>query len=194
MTLKQARFVEEFLIDLNATQAAIRAGYSAKTAEQGAAQLLSNIKVSSAVLLAIEERSKRTGVTQDMVLNELVRIGFTDIRKAVRWGKSPIDTKSENANTNGLGIYPVELVPSEEISDDLAASISEVSLTQTGVKIKMYDKLAALDKIGKHLGMFVDKHEITGKDGGPIETVDYSGLSDAALAELMAAINAKTDP
>ena len=160
LTAKQARFVEEYLVDLNATQAAIRAGYSEKTAEQGAAQLLSNIKVSNAVLVAIAERSERTEITQDRVLGELAKIGFSDIRNAVRWGKSPIDKDAKNAGPNGLGLYPVELIPSEDLDDDIAATVSEVSLTQTGIKIKTYDKLSALEKIGKHLGMFVDKGEL----------------------------------
>lgn len=51
--------------------------------------------------------------------------------------------------------------------------------TKDGIKIKFHDKLSALDKIGRHLGMFVEKHELTGKDGGPIETADVSDLDRA---------------
>ena len=159
LTSKQSRFVEEYLVDLNAAQAAIRAGYSKHTAQEQGSRLLSNVKVAAAIKEAIEKRSERTAITQDNVLQELAKVGFGDIRKAVRWGRSPIDTESENANPTGLGIYPVELVPSEELDDDTASTISEVSLTQTGIKIKMYDKLSALDKIAKHLGMFIDRFE-----------------------------------
>lgn len=154
LTAKQARFVEEYLIDLNATQAAIRAGYSEKTAKSQGQRLLTNVDVAAAIAKAQERRSVRTGITQERVLNELAKIAFADIRKAVRWGRSPIDTKSDNADPNGLGIYPVELVPSELIDDETAGAVSEVSLTQNGVKIKMHDKRAALVEIGKHLGMF----------------------------------------
>lgn len=154
LNAKQARFVEEYLIDLNATQAAIRAGYSEKTAKSQGQRLLTNVDVAAAISKAQEKRSVRTGITQDRVLAELAKIGFSDIRKAVRWGRNPGDTTSENADPNGLGIYPVSLIPSEEMDDATAGAVSEVSLTQTGVKIKMHDKRAALVDIGKHLGMF----------------------------------------
>ena len=174
LTDKQARFVEEYLVDLNATQAAIRAGYSEKTANEQGPRLLVNVSVSQAIAKAQLARSKRTEVTQDRVVKELAKIAFADIRQAVRWGKSPIDTESENAEPNGLGRYPVELVPSEEIDDDIAAAVSEVSLTQAGIKIKMHDKKGALVDLGKHLGMFVERKEI----GAPGE---FAQLSDAEL-------------
>lgn len=160
LTGKQQRFVEEYLIDLNVTQAAIRAGYSEKTAYSIGHELLKKPEIENAIQKAMDKRSERTGITQDQVLAELAKIGFQDIRKAVRWGRSPIDDTSENADKNGLGIYPIELVPSEEIDDDTAAAVSEVSLTQNGVKIKMHDKQAALVSMGRHLGMFKDKTEI----------------------------------
>lgn len=195
LTPKQERFVQEYLIDLNGKQAAIRSGYAEGSAEVAASRLLSNDKVRAAVDEAMEKRSARTEITQDMVLAELGKIAFADIRKAVRWGASPIDTESENADPNGLGIFPVTLIPSELIDDDIAAAVSEVSLTQTGIKIKMYDKRAALVDVGKHLGMFVDRHEHSGKDGAPLSpiTMNFGNLSDAALAELMAARNAASN-
>ena len=71
LTPKQARFVEEYLVDLNATQAAIRAGYSKKTAEQQGARLFRNVKVAAAIQEAQEARSERTGITQDEVIQGL---------------------------------------------------------------------------------------------------------------------------
>ncbi|WP_417733110.1 terminase small subunit [Rosistilla oblonga] len=162
LTPKQQRFVEEYLVDLNVTQAAIRAGYSEKTAYAIGHKLLKNAEIQEATKEAINKRSERTGVTQDRVLAELAKIGFQDIRKAVRWGRSPVDQDSTNADPNGLGIYPIELVPSDEIDDDTAVAVSEVSLTQNGVKIKMHDKQAALVSMGRHLGMFTDRTELSG--------------------------------
>ena len=172
LTDKQARFVEEYLVDLNATQAAIRAGYSEETARAIGSENLSKPDIADAVAKAKADRSERTGITSDRVLEELGKIAFADIRKAVRWGRNPIDETSENADPNGLGIFPVSLVPSEDIDDDTAAAVSEVSLTQSGIKIKMHDKKAALVDVGKHLGMFKERVEHTGKDGGPIQTRD----------------------
>jgi phage terminase small subunit len=71
------------------------------------------------------------------------------------------------------------MLDSAEIDDDTAAAIAEVSQTRDGIRIKFHDKLGALEKIGKHLGMLVDRHEHTGKNGGPIETVELSPLEAA---------------
>lgn len=171
LTAKQERFVSEYLTDLNATQAAIRAGYSEKTAYSIGEENLRKPEIAAAVKNGMDLRAARTEITADRVLQELAKIAFADIRKAVRWGRSPIDDKSENAARNGLGIFPVELVPSELVDDDTAIAISEVSLTQTGIKIKMHDKKSALVDIGRHLGMFIEKHELTGKDGDAINVV-----------------------
>ena len=148
LTARQARFVQEYLVDLNATQAAIRAGYSEKTAYSMGQRLLKHVEVAAAISKAQAKRADRTGVTQDQVMAELAKIGFYDIRKAVRWGGVP------KATMDGDLVYPVEMVPSEDLDDSTAAAISEVSLTAGGIKIKMSDKLAALEKLGKHLGMF----------------------------------------
>ncbi|TIN15525.1 MAG: terminase small subunit [Mesorhizobium sp.] len=171
LTPKQALFVNEYLVDLNATAAAKRAGYSELTAQVQGSRLLSNVMVAEAIAARQAAIADRLGVTQEKIVAELAKIAFADIRKAVRWGKSPVDTKSENADPNGLGVYPVELVPSETIDDDTAAAVSEVSLTQTGIKIKMHDKKSALVDLGKHLGMFKERVEHTGKDGAPLVPV-----------------------
>lgn len=170
LTAKQERFVAEYLIDLNATQAAIRAGYSEKTATEQGSRLLTNVKVQEAIAEGQNKTAEKLEITKQRIVDELAKIAFADIRKAVRWGKSPIDTTSENASPNGLGIYPVELVPSEIIEDDIAAAVAEVSLTQTGVKIKMHDKKSALVDLAKMLGFMVEKHEHSGPDGAPIQT------------------------
>lgn len=150
---RQARFVDEYLIDLNGTQAAIRSGYSKNTAAEQASDLLRHPKIAAAVAAGQARRSKRTEISQDRVLQELAKIAFVDVRKAVRWGRSPI-------GDNGIGKYPVELIPSEEIDDDTAAAVAEVSLTETGIKVKFHDKRAALVDLGKHLGLFVERVKI----------------------------------
>lgn len=177
LTPKQARFVDEFMIDLNATQAAKRAGYSEFTADVQGPRLLGNVGVAAAIAARQAAIAQKLGVTQERIVAELAKIAFADIRKAVSWGRSPIDTTSENASPNGLGIYPVELVSSDKIDDDTAAAVSEVSLTQTGIKIKMHDKKSALVDLGKHLGMFKERIEHTGKDGAPLVPVVNVRLS-----------------
>ena len=159
LTDKQRRFVDEYLIDLNATQTAIRAGYSAKTAEQQGFQLLKKTSVSEAVTSRMKDREKRTEITQDRVLQELAKIGFADIRKAVKWGADIPVVNPETGEV--LTANGVVLISSNEIDDDTAAAVSEISQTAQGIKIKMHDKKGALVDIGKHLGMFVDRVDAT---------------------------------
>lgn len=169
LNAKQRRFVDEYLIDLNATQAATRAGYSAKTAQEQSSRLLSNVMVQSALSERMKDRESRTEITQDKVLAELAKIGFADIRNALAWGPEVMvvdEETGETAVSNG-----VALVPSEKIDSDTAAAIAEISQTAQGIKIKLHDKRAALVDIGRHLGMFKEKIELTGKDGGPVQTV-----------------------
>ena len=143
MTPKQSRFVDEYLIDLNATQAAIRAGFSAKSAHVTASRLLSNAKIAAAVASAMTSRSKRTLIEADAVLAELARIGFSDMRKFATWGPSG-----------------VSLLNSAGLDEDSARCVAEVSETTSkdggSIKFKLHDKPSALVSLGKHLGLFQD--------------------------------------
>lgn len=156
LTAKQQRFVDEYLIDLNATQAAIRAGYSKKTAQVQSARLLSNVMVSAAVAKGMKSRATRTGITQDMVLRELAKIGFSDIRKVVRWGETMVRMVDgeEECGEDMVPYHGLALIDSTEIDDDTAAAIAEVSQGRDGLKVKLHDKKGALVDIGRHLGMF----------------------------------------
>lgn len=161
LTAKQALFVEEYLVDLNATQAAIRAGYSEKTADVIGCENLGKPNIQSAIQGAMAARSERTNITQDRVLQELARLGFSDLRKTMTEGGALLDP--------------------QDWDDDTAASISaiEVVTTYTGEtdedgrkvpeytrKIKTWDKNAALEKLAKHLGMYApEKREHTSPDG-----------------------------
>lgn len=169
LTDKQRRFVGEYLVDLNATQAAIRAGYSQKTAASIGEENLRKPDIANAVQEAQAVRAKRTEITQDMVLRELAKIGFSDIRKIVRWGKTELrvaDAEEDDATEVHHGLA---LVSVDDIDDDTAAAISEISEGREGLKVKLHDKKGALVDIGRHLGMFKERVEHTGKNGGPVE-------------------------
>lgn len=152
LTPKQARFVEEYLVDLNATQAAIRSGYSRRTAEKIGSENLHKPEVSAAIEQGKKALSEKTGITQDRVLKELARVAFADPRRVMRWSES--------------GVSPI---PSEDLSDDDAAIVSSVTETKTkdggSMKIQTNDKIRALELLGKHLGIFPEKRQITGPDG-----------------------------
>lgn len=174
LTLRQERFVSEYIVDLNATQAAIRAGYSRATAAQQGERLLRNVEIAEAVEQALKARSERTGITADRVLTELAKIGFSDIRKVVSW-RGSLTREEDNPDGGDVLVIKeivtnhVKIIDSDQIDDETAAAISEVSQTKDGgLKIKLHDKRAALVDIGKHLGMFKDKVEVTGKDGAPL--------------------------
>jgi len=164
---KQKRFAAEYLIDLNATQAAIRAGYSEKTAGQKGFDLLKKVEIQKAVRAGMQERSERTEITQDRVLQELAKVAFSDLRKVLTSGGALIDAQDWDDDVAGF-ISSVEVVkkPSGEHDEEGRPVVEHVH------KIKAWDKMAALEKLGKHLGMFVDrsKHEVSGPDGGPIQT------------------------
>lgn len=138
MTDKQARFCEEYMIDLNATQAAIRAGYSPKTANEQAARLLANVSIQNRIAQLQAEQSRRTGVSADRVVRELARIAF--------------------ANASDLIDPETASVKLDASRDDLAAvqSIKVKSFGEDGLEheVKLADKLKALDLLGRHLGMF----------------------------------------
>lgn len=194
MTPKQQRFVEEYLVDLNATQAAIRAGYSADTAHSIGHENLNKPEIAAGVAEAQAKRSMRTNITQDQVLRELARIGFVDIRKVVTWTNGAAGFDEDMAEDTGevrISVANfVSLVPSDQIDAETAAAIAEVSQTKDGaLKVKLHDKRAALVDLGRHLGMFKDKVEVTGKDGGPIEIDQVKSDADAfesAIARLAA--------
>ncbi|MFG1265642.1 terminase small subunit [Xanthobacter aminoxidans] len=179
MTPKQSRFVAEYLIDLNATQAAIRAGYSKRTARFTAAENLAKPYIAAEVKQAMAERAARTEITADRVLKELAKIGFSDIRNVVTWGEAiavkDIET-GEVTIANG-----VALVAADQLDESVAATIAEVSQTKDGtLKVKLHDKRAALVDIGRHLGMFNDKLTLKGDAENPL-TILVQQLQGSAI-------------
>ncbi len=165
LNAKQMRFVSEYLIDLNGTQAARRAGYSYATANEQASRLLADDNIRHLVKEKMAEREKRTEITQDMVLREFAKIGFADIRRAVTWGSS-VQVDSETGDAQFAA--GISLRDSDDLDEDTAAAIAEVSQTKEGFKFKMHDKKGALESIGRHLGMFKDKVEHSGPNGAPL--------------------------
>ena len=141
LTDKQRRFAEEYPKDLNATQAAIRAGYSEKTARQQGQRLLTNVVIQAAIQGQLDERSRRTEITADRVLIEYARLAFSDMREFVEWGPGGVTWKD-----------------SEDLSPEATACVSEVSETISDGgrtrRFKLHSKTSALQDVAKHLGMF----------------------------------------
>jgi phage terminase small subunit len=162
LTPKQQRFTEEYLLDLNATQAAIRAGYSPRTANEQAARLLANVSVSEVIRQAMEARSKRTQITADRVIEELRRIAFLDPRGFYNTDGS-LKKVSDLTEDQAAALSGIE---SLEYFEGHGPDRAQVGWTR---KIKWWDKIDALKLIAQHLGMLVEKKEITGPNGGPLQ-------------------------
>ena len=157
LTPKQQRFVEEYLIDLNATQSAIRAGYSEKTANEQGSRLLANVSISEAIAEAQNKRTKQTEIDAAYVLRRLVEIDQMDV----------LDIMDDDGNVKPLRDWP-------KIWRQYISNIETISMDDGEgwlKKIKWPDKVKNLELLGKHVsvGAFKDKIEHTGKDGGPID-------------------------
>jgi len=161
---RRQRFVEEYLIDLNATQAAIRAGYSPRTARSIGSRLLGEPVIRARVDAALAERSRRTAITQDQVLREYARLAFSDLRQVAHWGPE------------GLRV-----LPSATLDDDSAAALAEVHETRTGaggtVRVKLHEKKSALDALARHLGLFVEREAGSPAVLTVCNSIDLSGAS-----------------
>jgi len=137
---KQKRFCEEYLIDLNATQASIRAGYSLKTAGVIGNEHLKKPKIQEYITELRKAQQQRTNVTSDMVIAELAKIGFSNVKDFVNGSNSVLELK--------------------HIDADKTAAVSGVKTTineNTGsivTEVKFHDKVSALEKLGRHLGIF----------------------------------------
>lgn len=147
LTPKQQLFADEYLIDLNATQAAIRAGYSPKTADVKGSQLLGIVKVRSYIDKAMAERSRRTGITQDRVLQELARIAFVKVTDLVDPETAEI---VQGASDDDLAV--IQGIKVKESWSEKGSSRER--------EVKIADKGKALEQLGRHLGMFNDKLEV----------------------------------
>lgn len=190
LTDKQKRFCEEYLIDLNATQAAIRAGYSPKTAEQTASRLLRNVKVQEYIAKRQKELSRSTEITQERVIKELALIAFSnnadyahvvEKKMQVEAGGALVDVLDKDGNP--VMYRTVEPVPTEELTEEQKRALAVIKKGRDGLEVKSCDKVKALELLGKHLGIFTDKIEANVND-----------TTRSELQELLAQRKARGEP
>lgn len=187
LTAKQQRFCDEYLIDLNATQAAIRAGYSKKRASEQAYQLLQKTTVQAYIDKRKKDREKRVEISQDRVLQELAYIAFakaTDYAKVVeREATVEVDGQLQplyDENGERVKYRTVEPILTDELAEEQQRAIAVIKKGRDGFEIKPYSKDRALELIGKHLGMFTDKVEVSGKVNDP-----FADLTTEELKKLI---------
>lgn len=155
LSAKRERFCREYLVDSNATQAAIRAGYSPKTAEQQGSRLLGNVQVQQRLALLGQAVADRLGLRAEDVIREAMRLAFSDLGEFVEWGPEGVTLK-------GSDTLPVG-------ATRCVAEVSETVTDGGGTKrIKLHNKVDALDKLFRHLALYNDKMDLT-SGGKPIE-------------------------
>lgn len=153
---RQKRFAQEYMLDLNATKAAIRAGYSAKTAYSIGHRLLTKVEINNEIKNLRQQQCARTSITADRVLAEIASVAFADIGDYVRIGED--------------GTPYVDFSAASEVGTKAIASVDqEVYVTGNEetppvkrTKIRLHDKLGALDKLCRHLGLYKDSLQIAG--------------------------------
>lgn len=135
---RQERFVDEYLVDLNATAAAKRAGYSEKTARSQGQRLLTNVDIQATIQKRQARLRGKLEITQERVLEELAAIAFAN------------GTDFATINRNGL----VRLIPTDDLPEDKKKAVASIKEGQYGTEVKLHDKVKALELLGKHLGVF----------------------------------------
>lgn len=165
MTKKQKMFCDEYLVDLNSTQAAIRAGYSAESAGSIGSALLKKVEIRARIDKALAERSKRTGVNADRVVRELARIAFANAADFIDFDSATVKQDASQDDTASIVSVRVKRIPGE-CGDGVER------------EVRIGDKLKALELLGKHQGMWSDKAELN----VPVQVVinyDYGEDSSA---------------
>lgn len=172
LTSKQKRFCSEYLVDGNATRAAIKAGYSRATAASQGGRLLKNVQIKAYLSKRQQKVERKLEISAERTKLELARIAFQDARQFYREDGS--------------------LIPIPELSDDAAACLAGMEIeelfeqTRTGreqigvlKKIKRYDKIQALNMLGKHFKIFDETP-------APVVNINVNGLSAGELKALLA--------
>lgn len=171
MTNKQKRFCEEYLIDLNATQAAIRAGYSPDSAASIGSENMQKPDIRARIDKAIAEQSRRTGINADRVVRELARIALLNPKKAINFEDAAVLANASDDDLAAVASVRVKIIPTAD-----GEGIER--------EVKFYDKGKALEQLGRHLGLFTDKVE----HSGSIDT------GSAALTSILQQLQAGGDP
>lgn len=168
MTPRRRRFVEEYLVDLNAAAAAVRAGYSSRN--KGPSSVMRDPEVAAAIRAGMEARAHRTRVNADAVVTELARIGFANMLDYMSVGADG-DLIVDLSALDRERAAAIAEVTVEDFKDGRAKDARDIRR----VKFKLLDKRAALVDIGKHLGMFGGSRHAAAPDGEPVTRIELAG-------------------
>lgn len=190
MTDKQIIFANEYLIDLNGTRAYKEAYPHVKndnTAAAAATRLMNNPEVKDYIDKRIKDRLERIEVTQDDVIQELAAIAFANGSDYAKVVTKPVMIQTSegdyipalDSEGNQMYYQAVEIEETEELTKRQIKAISGIKQGKNGIELTTYDKVKALELLGKHLGIFKDKVEVSGNINNPFE-----GLTTEQLLRL----------
>ena len=187
LTPRQAAFVAEYLIDLNGTQAAIRAGYAHDSASVEAVRLLANDKIAASVARGQAQRTSRVNISQDTVLHEMSMLALSRIDHYVVSDDGQVEL-AEGAPEDAMAAVQ-SIKRKTRVHYDNQGNVTGKTYD---VELRLWDKPTPLKLTGRHVGLYPDRVEHVGKGGGPIELTDVSteellarhkALVDAVVAE-----------
>ncbi|WP_347992613.1 terminase small subunit [uncultured Eubacterium sp.] len=195
MTDKQIIFANEYLIDLNGTRAYKEAYPHVKndnTAAAAATRLMNVPDVKEYIEKRIKDRLERIEVTQDDVIQELAAVGFANVPEYAKVVTKPIMIQTENGDyvpaldSEGNQMYcqAVEITETKELTRRQIKAISGIKQGKNGIELSTYDKVKALELLGKHLGIFKDKVEVSGNVNNPFEELSTEQLLRLAGEDL----------
>lgn len=162
LTKKQELFIQEYLVDMNATQAYKRAGYAVKNdnvAHASAQRMLRNATVKKEIERQIDLRKRKLKVTAEDVIDELIKVGFTNITDVVNVKEGFVIAKD-----------------TDTLTENQQRAISEIKQTDNGVSIKMHNKLGALKLLGQHLGIFLERIELNNPQDNKLKSLPSEKL------------------
>jgi len=186
LTVKQENFIREYLVDLNATQAAIRAGYSAKTANVIGPENLAKPCIAERIKQAIDARQEKTEITAERVLQELANIAFSNVEDFFE-SVSYSDEEDEELAGQGRKYHQLK---SDFLKSPRIAAVQSIEPGAYGAKLKMADKMKALEMISRHLGIF---NADTSQKPENNNVIDLSGISSEKLRQLQKVWNDNDD-
>ena len=187
LTDKQRRFCEEYIVDLNATQAAIRAEYSEKTAYSMGQRLLKKVEAQEYIKQLKEERAARTQIEADRVIYELSLIAFSNAADyaAVVDEETYVEVdgnwiKLLDEDGNPVMKRTVKPMLTKDLTAEQKRALAVIKKGRDGFEVKPYDKVRALELLGKHIGLFEEKVNVNGTINNPME-----GLTTEDLKKLI---------
>lgn len=200
LTARQQRFVEEYLVDNNATQAAIRAGYSEKTAKQIGSRILTNVDIAAEIQARRAVVSEKLEITQERVLQELAAIGFADVSDYVT--VTTEQARGIDPITGEMALLPIDqrqyvrVIDTMALSKQKRAALAGIKQGSNGIEIKLHDKQRALELLGKYLGLFDNREAPPPVDNNLFDMIVDSaqeGLCTDDLPEIEQAATAGAD-